>query len=262
MVERRYFHDLFGGVAKMGDIAETVILVNDPLSVEPLTDVIDEKVSVANHYQFRVVTGTWMESPITVCSTGIGGGSTSIAVDNLVRLGTKTILYVDAGNSGTGDYGPFLSTGAVRRDGASLDYVRAEYPAVADPEVFMACVAASRDLELPIKPALMWASAGPLTPGEVQGCETYSTNLATVGNKFVPGMPATGPEVATTLTLCTLYRVRGCAIYIGVEKPSEVFRFVRQYFQLALRAVTILNEWDLRKARLGWKMMTPPAIVK
>ena len=262
MVERRYFHDMFGGEAKMGDVAETVILVNDPLSVEALTETIDNKVSVANHYQFRVVTGTWMASPITVCSTGIGGGSTSIAVDNLVRLGTKTILYVDAGRSWNGDYGPFLSTGAIRRDGASLDYVRPEYPAATDPEVFMACLVASRDLELPIKPALMWARAGPMTPAEIQECEAYNTNLAAVGSAFIPRIAVSGPEVATILTLSTLYRLRGCAIYIGVQEPSEVFKLVRQYFQLALHAVNILQEWDSRKTHLGWKMMTPTVTVK
>lgn len=256
MIERKYFHDDFGGEAKLGDIAESVILVNDPLSVENFTEAFENKVSVANHYQFRVVTGNFLDQRITVCSTGLGGGSTSIAVDNLVRLGAKTLIYVDGGSSDTCSFGSFVATGAIREDGASLDYVRSEFPAVSDPEVLMACLTAGRDLDLAISPALFWSRVGALTQKDLHMVEKFNATIESVEKKFVPPIIASGPEAATILTLSTIYRIRAGVIYSISQNPTEVSEVNSRYFKLALRAVNILKVWDSVKERLGWQVIT------
>ena len=85
--------------------------------------------------------------PIVVCSTGIGGPSTSIAVEELAQLGVRTFLRVGT----TGAIQPqidvadvIVSTGSVRLDGASLHFAPLEYPAVADFECTSALVVAAR----------------------------------------------------------------------------------------------------------------------
>lgn len=256
MIERKYFHDDFGGEAKIGDVAESVILVNDPLSVDALTEVFENKVSVADHYQFRVVTGTSSEQRVTVCSTGMGGGPTSIAVDNLVRLGAKTLIYIDGSSSETCPFGSFVATGAIREDGASLDYVRSEFPAVSDPEVLMACLAAGRDLNLAITPALFWASVRALTPKDFQTIEKFNTTVKISDRNFVPPIIASGPEAATILTLSTIYRIRVGVVYSNSQNQTEVSGAIGQDFKLALLAVNILKEWDSMRKGLGWQVMT------
>jgi uridine phosphorylase len=261
-VERKYFHDLFGGEAAPGSISKYVILVQDPLSVEPLSGNLEEPKSVADHYEFRVITGSWMGIPLTLCSTGIGGGSTSIAVDNLVNLGAKTFLYMDIGLSGLSQPGAWAATGAIRQDGASLDYARPEFPAAADPEVLMAILASGRDLKVPVVPALMWASVGALRPGNEDPYQAYNANLQKARRSFVAPIVPVNPEVATLLTLGTLYRLRAGAIFAGVTAPEEVQDALKQYFRLVLLAFKYLHAWDTEKARSGWKIMTPKIQVK
>ena len=86
---------------------------------------------------------------VLVTSTGIGGPSTSIAVDELAQLGVHTFIRV--GTTGAiqdsiaiGDV--VVTTGSVRLDGASADYAPVEYPAVAHPEVMLALVMAAKSL--------------------------------------------------------------------------------------------------------------------
>lgn len=256
MISRQNFHDDFGGEAKIGDVAETVILVNDPLSVDAFSEVFENKVSIADHYQFRVVTGTLLEQRITICSTGIGGGPTSIALDNLVRLGANTLIYVDGSSRKTSPFGSFVATGAIREDGASLDYVRPEFPAVSDPEVLMACLAAGRDLNLAITPALFWASVRSLTPKELKLIEEFNTTVKNSERNFVPPIITSGPETATILTLSTIYRIRAGVIYSNSQNQTEVRKAISQDFRLALLAARILKEWDLLKESLGWQVMT------
>jgi uridine phosphorylase len=86
---------------------------------------------------------------VLVTSTGIGGPSTSIAIDELAQLGVRTFIRV--GTTGAiqehmaiGDV--VVTTAAVRLDGASLDYAPVQYPAVADHDVTAALIAAARAL--------------------------------------------------------------------------------------------------------------------
>jgi uridine phosphorylase len=86
---------------------------------------------------------------VLVTSTGIGGPSTSIAVDELAQLGVRTFIRV--GTTGAiqdtiaiGDV--VITTGSVRLDGASLSYAPIQYPAVAHHEVTLALIAAARAL--------------------------------------------------------------------------------------------------------------------
>jgi uridine phosphorylase len=84
---------------------------------------------------------------VLVTSTGIGGPSTSIAVDELAQLGVHTFIRVGTTGSiqdaiAIGDV--VITTGAVRLDGASLDYAPMPYPALAHHEVLLALIAAAR----------------------------------------------------------------------------------------------------------------------
>lgn len=87
--------------------------------------------------------------PISVTSTGgIGGGpSTAIAVEELAAIGGAD-TFIRVGSTGAiqpgieiGDL--IIAKAAVRLDGTSKQYVRVEYPAVADLEVTLALIEAA-----------------------------------------------------------------------------------------------------------------------
>lgn len=107
-------------------------------------------------------------SNVLVTSTGIGGPSTSIAVDELARLGVKTFIRV--GTTGalkkgikTGE--AIITTGAVRLDGASTHYAPIEFPAVADLDVTNALVQGAKDSKIKYHTGIS-ASSDTFYPGE------------------------------------------------------------------------------------------------
>jgi uridine phosphorylase len=135
-----------------GDCAPYVLLPGDPGRVEKIAAVWDESRKVAQNREYVTYTGVYKGMPITCTSTGIGGASTAIALEELARVGAKVFLRI--GTCGTfqdhvrnGDMIIFDS--ALRLDGVSRTYAPAAYPAVADYDVVAACVQAAKALKIP-----------------------------------------------------------------------------------------------------------------
>lgn len=150
--------------------ATIAVLPGDPGRVEGIarTEPFTNARELANKREYR----TWIAyvgtTPILVTSTGIGGPSASIAIDELAQMGVTTFLRV--GTTGAiqqhvdvGDV--VVTTGAVRLDGASTHYAPIEYPAVAHPEVVMAAIAAARELNSPARVGVS-ASTDTFYPGQ------------------------------------------------------------------------------------------------
>lgn len=130
-----------------GDVAGYAFLPGDPGRVPKISEGWDERREVCRVREYVVHTGYVQGVRMTAASTGIGGPSLAILVEELANLGTHTFIRV--GNSGAiadavelGDY--VISTGAVRDEGTSRSYVGLEYPAVADYRVVSALVAAAQ----------------------------------------------------------------------------------------------------------------------
>lgn len=130
-----------------GDVAEYAFLPGDPGRVPKITEGWSDLREVCRVREYVVQTGIVDGVRMTAASTGIGGPSLAILVEELAKLGTHTFIRV--GNSGAiadevqlGDY--VISTGAVRDEGTSRTYVGIEYPAVADYRVVSALVDAAR----------------------------------------------------------------------------------------------------------------------
>jgi uridine phosphorylase len=131
-----------------GEVAPYAFLPGDPARVPKITEGWEDLKEVCRVREYVVQTGTVRGVRMTAASTGIGGPSLAILVEELAKLGTHTFIRV--GNSGAiadqvelGDY--VISTGAVRDEGTSRSYVGIEYPAVADYRVVSALVEAARE---------------------------------------------------------------------------------------------------------------------
>ncbi len=134
--------------------ADTALLPGDPGRVVTLatSPPLEGGKELAWKREFR----TWLAhlhgTPVIITSTGIGGPSTAIAVEELALLGVRTFIRVGT----TGAIQPHMeigdvviTTGAVRLDGASTHYAPLEYPAVADHRVVTALVSAAEELGIP-----------------------------------------------------------------------------------------------------------------
>ena len=135
-------------VAK-GEVGRYVILPGDPKRCVKIAQYLENPVLIADNREFTTYTGTLDGVKVSVTSTGIGGPSASIAMEELYRCGADT--FVRIGTCGgmqpdvkSGDI--VIATGAVRMEGTSREYAPIEYPAVANFEVTTALVQAARAL--------------------------------------------------------------------------------------------------------------------
>ena len=132
-----------------GEVGLYVILPGDPGRCPSIAALFDNPVKVAQNREYTTYTGTLLGEKVSVCSTGIGGPSASIAMEELHNIGADTFIRV--GTCGgidldvqSGDV--VVATGAIRFEHTSREYAPIEYPAVADFEVTTALVQASRAL--------------------------------------------------------------------------------------------------------------------
>ena len=132
-----------------GDVGRYVFLPGDPGRCASIASYFDSPVHVGMNREYNIYTGTLLGEKVSVCSTGIGGPSASIAMEELHNIGADTFIRV--GTCGgidldvrSGDV--VIATGAIRYEHTSREYAPIEYPAVADFEVTTALVQASRAL--------------------------------------------------------------------------------------------------------------------
>lgn len=132
-----------------GDVGRYVIMPGDPKRCVKIAQYLDNPVLVADSREFMTYTGTLDGVKVSVTSTGIGGPSASIAMEELVKCGADT--FVRIGTCGgmqldvkSGDV--VIATGAIRMEGTSKEYAPIEFPAVADLDVTNALIASAREL--------------------------------------------------------------------------------------------------------------------
>ena len=135
-----------------GDIGEYVILPGDPKRCAKIAEHFENAKLVADVREFVTYTGTLDGVKVSVTSTGIGGPSASIAINELSKVGAKTFIRVGTcggmqENVMGGDV--VIATGAIRMEGTSREYAPIEYPAVPDFDVTNALVQASQKLNIP-----------------------------------------------------------------------------------------------------------------
>jgi uridine phosphorylase len=134
-----------------GDVGGYVLLPGDPGRVPVIASHLDTPREIAYSREFRTITGSLDGEPVTVTSTGIGGPSAAIAVEELAQLGAHTFIRI--GTSGAVqpelEIGELVvATAAVRDEGTSRQYVPLAYPAVADHFVTRALVDAAESLRV------------------------------------------------------------------------------------------------------------------
>jgi len=134
---------------KSGDVGEYVILPGDPKRCEKIAQFFDEPKLIADKREFVTYTGYLDGVKVSVTSTGIGGPSASIALQELTNVGAKNFIRV--GTCGGMDLDVkggdiVIATGAIRMEGTSKEYAPIEFPAVADLDITNALVKSAQNL--------------------------------------------------------------------------------------------------------------------
>ncbi|MES3161378.1 MAG: nucleoside phosphorylase [Halorubrum sp.] len=203
------------------DVADAVLLPGNPERVDKVTALWDDHEEVAHHREYRTATGTYDGTGISVTSTGIGSPSATIAVEELARVGVDTFIRVGScgaiqSDMAVGDL--VITTGAVRQEGTSDEYVREDYPATADGEVVSALVAAAERLGYDYHTGITMSAdsfyAGQGRPGfegfEAAGSDALIEELQAANVKNVE------MEASAILTVANVYGLRAgavCSVY-------------------------------------------------
>ena len=126
---------------KEGDVGRYCFLPGDPGRCEAIAQHFDNPVHVGMNREYNIYTGTLLGEKVSVCSTGIGGPSAAIAMEELTAIGADT--FIGVGTCGGIDLNVLpgdvvVATGAIRFEHTSFEYAPAEFPSVPDFDVTLA----------------------------------------------------------------------------------------------------------------------------
>ncbi len=133
------------------EIGRYCLLPGDPGRCEKISKYFDCPEFISANREFVIYTGSLLGEKVSVVSTGIGGPSASIAMEELTAAGADTFIRIGTCgginiNVKSGDL--VIATGAIRMEGTSREYAPIEYPAVPDFEVLSSLVDAAKKAEI------------------------------------------------------------------------------------------------------------------
>ena len=238
-----------------GDIGRYVILPGDPARCEKIAQYFDDPKQIAHNREYTLWTGSLDGVPVAVCSTGIGGPSAAIAMEELVECGADTFIRV--GTSGGivdkvkgGDI--VIATGAIRQEGTSREYLPIEFPAVADFSVVSALHEAAQALGFPYHTGVIQSKDsfyGEIEPLQMPVGDKLSGSWAA----YVKcGCLTSEMESAAIFSVALARRKRAGAVFTAlwnVERsnaglPDTVCMDSDRAIRTAVNAVKILIEQD------------------
>lgn len=210
-----------------GEVGKYVILPGDPKRCASIAKYFDNPVMIADNREYITYTGYLDGEKVSVTSTGIGGPSASIAMEELVQCGADT--FVRVGTCGGmalevkgGDL--VVATGAIRMEGTSKEYAPIEFPAVANLEVVNALVESGRALEVNVHTGVVECKDsfyGQHTP------ETKPVSYELL-NKWEAwmrlGCLASEMESAALFTVASYLKVRCGSVFLAVGNQERAKR--------------------------------------
>jgi len=129
--------------------AKYVLLPGDPGRVEVIADYLEHKRFHHQNREYTTYTGELNGQTVMVMSTGMGGPSTAIAIEELAHTGVETFIRIGTCGGMADDVKPgdvVIATGAIRQEGTSREYSPIEYPAIADLTVTNALIQGAENI--------------------------------------------------------------------------------------------------------------------
>ena len=251
-----------------GQVAKYVFLCGEPERVPKIATEFFKPTKIAQHREYTVYGGTLDGTPVTAASTGIGGPSTAILVEEFANLGAHTFIRMGTSGAiadglGKGDF--VIATGAVRADGTTRSYAWPEYPAVAHHEAVLALIDSAKRMKVKFDAGICLSVDG-----------FYSENKVLVDGKISPmsgsgympsfmvdrlpdakkmGVKNIEMENGTIFTLCSLFGLRAGAIctvsdvvpWHPTEKVIDFEQSMSDCIKVGVEAMRTLIAWDSKK---------------
>jgi uridine phosphorylase len=228
---------------RRGDVGRYVLLPGDPGRVPVIASYLHEARLVTQHREYTTYTGSLAGVPVSVTSTGIGGPSSAIALEELAAVGADTFIRV--GSSGAvqdfvaeGDL--IVATGAVRDEGTSRQYMPLAFPAIADLDVTLALRDAARRLEVRHHVGVIHSKDsfyGEVSPERMPIASRLRDNwLAWRGG----GVLCSEMESAAIFVVASVLRVRAGGLMVAIKDYVPLDDLLK----VAVEAVRILIERD------------------
>ncbi len=208
---------------KEGDVGRYVLLPGDPERCEKIANYFDDAHFVAQNREYVTWTGSLLGEKVSVVSTGIGCPSAAIAVEELVEVGTDTLIRVGS----SGSMQPHIHTGdvvvvsaAIRDEGTTPYYLPIEFPAVADIEVVNALREAARRLGFTSHTGV--AQSKDSFYGEVERTRMpMAARLAERWNAYIAGGAACSEmESSALFILSSIYRKRAGGVMLVINESD------------------------------------------
>ncbi|MEM4262491.1 MAG: nucleoside phosphorylase [Thermoplasmata archaeon] len=254
-----------------GDVAKYVLISGEPERIPKIAAALKNPKKKICVREYAVYEGTLEGKRVTVASTGIGGPSTAILIEELANLGADT--FVRIGTSGgiaddleKGDF--VISTAAIRADGTSRSYVWPEYPASANHEVTLALIKAAVKSRAKFTVGVTFSVDGFYSENKVLGKNNNLVSMSHGGYMLremesrlrdVKMMGAKNIEMenATLFTLGNLFGLRTGAICIvsdvvpwhPTEKIIDFEKNMSKCIQVGVEGIRTLIRWDRQKGR-------------
>lgn len=132
--------------------AKYAVLPGDPARLDHIKTFLTDVEELAYNREMRSLSGYYKGIKVLAVSTGMGGASTGIAIEELHNIGVECMIRV--GSCGALDPGMRLGdllivNGAVRDEGASKAYVESIFPAIPDTEILINVIQAAKECQVP-----------------------------------------------------------------------------------------------------------------
>lgn len=199
------------------------IMPGDPARVRRIAAFLEQPQDLGSNREYRCISGTFRGARILAVSTGMGGPSAAIAVEELRRTGVTHMIRIGscgALRSGIRIGDLILAQGAVRDDGASAAYVSPAYPAVSDAEMLFLCRKAAAESHIVTH------------TGIVRSHDSFYVDDQAAINEYwsAKGVLGSDMETATLLTVAGLRGVKALSILNNVVLwGSDTFDSIGAY---------------------------------
>lgn len=232
------------------DIGKYILMPGDPGRVKKIATFLDESHFVKRHREYTTYQGYLSGERVTVISSGMGGPSTAIAVEELKRIGAHTIIRIGTCGSiqtNIKNGSIIVPYGVFRGGRTALEYLPAEYPAVAHPDVFQALVKSAQSTSATVYTGITHCKDAffkeePEEMPDTQGVRNY-WHMLRKSNVLSSDM-----ETDTLFVLCSIRGLRAGAVFsaVGAVETTPVIakKGISNAIHVAVQAMNILIKND------------------
>lgn len=248
-----------------------IIAVHDPLGfrsevADYIAGFMNNATDVTRNTMFTIVNAFYKDTEILIASTGSGAPETEIVlmdmmhyagVDTFLRIGTSGTQRADVN---VGDV--IITSGAVRDEGLTKEYISSTYPAIANYELLVAMIESAEVLKLDYHVGIT-RSSDSIYCGQGRTANGYipATQERTVEYWRNAGVLNVERETSAILTLPLLFGARGGAVNVAcnssVTQKVGVTQGIDDAIRVGLDGLAMLAKWDKLKEKAGKKWWYP-----